>query len=114
VSDAKSAEMLVGYQVVGTRKVITTQRPRFSAPLPDDVLMQSNPPPPAASELPREQTVRDGSVIVFVSDAATEQLIWRGMITAETRSSSTESAIHTSTEMARNIVSEFPQRTAPR
>jgi hypothetical protein len=114
VTDAKSAEMLVSYQVVGTRKVVSSQRPRFSAPLPDDVLMQSNPPPPAASELPRERTVRDGSVLIFVEDPTGEQLLWRGMITAETRTSGTEDTIHTATEMARDIVAGFPARTAPR
>ena len=114
VSDEKSAQMLVSYKVVGTRKIITSKRPRFTAPLPDSVLMQSNPPPPAASEMPREQTVRDGSVILFVSDAATSQLIWRGMVTAETRVSSTRSAIDTAAEMARDIVDSFPSRTASR
>jgi hypothetical protein len=113
VTDAKSAEMVVSYQVVGTRKVVTAQRPRFSAPLPDDVLMQSNPQPPAASELPREQTVRDGSVLVFVEDPTGQQLLWRGMITAETRAASNDAAINTAQEMARDIVATFPQRTAP-
>jgi hypothetical protein len=112
VSDAKSAEMLVSYQVAGTRRFVTSQRPRFGAPLPDDVLMTSNPPPPAASELPRERSFRDGTVIVFVDDPASESLIWRGMITAETRSSSSEGTIHTAAEMASDIVEEFPQRGA--
>jgi hypothetical protein len=114
VSDEKSAEMLVSYQVVGTRKIITSKRPRFTAPLPDSVLMQSNAPPPAASEMPREQTVRDGSVIVFVSDGTTSQLLWRGMVTAQTRASSNRSAIDTAAEMARDIVDTFPSRTASR
>jgi Domain of unknown function (DUF4136) len=114
VSDEKSAQMLVSYQVVGTRKIITSKRPRFTAPLPDSVLMQSNAPPPAASEMPREQTVRDGSVIVFVSDGATSQLLWRGMVTAETRASSNRSAIDTAAEMARDIVDTFPSRTGSR
>ena len=69
VADAKSADMLVSYQVVGSRRVVTSERPRFNAPLPDDVLMQSNPQPPAASELPRERTVRDGTVVVFVDES---------------------------------------------
>lgn len=112
VPDPKSADMLVSYQIVGTRKFVTSQRPRFGAPLPDDVLMQSNPPPPAASELPREQRVTDGSVIVFVDEPGTERLLWRGTISAETRSSSTEAGIHTATEMARDIVATFPQRGA--
>lgn len=112
VADAKTADMLVSYQIVGTRKYVTTERPRFGAPLPDDVLMQSNTPPPAASELPREQRYTDGSVIVFVDEPGTERLLWRGMVTAETRVGSTEAGIHTATEMARDIVDAFPQRGA--
>jgi hypothetical protein len=111
VPDPKTADMLVSYQIVGTRKYVTSQRPRFGAPLPDDVLMQSNPQPPAASELPREQRVTDGSVMVFVDEPGTERLLWRGMISAETRSSSTESGIHTAAEMARDIVESFPQKS---
>ena len=112
VADAGSADMLVSYQVVGSRRVVTSTRPRFNAPSPDDVLMQSNPPPPAASELPRERTVRDGTVVVFVDEPGTERLLWRGEISAETRPTSRESAIHTAAEMATAIVEEFPQRTA--
>jgi hypothetical protein len=111
-TDAKSAEMLVSYQVAGTRKYVTSTAPRFNAPNPDDVLMTSNPQPPAASELPRERSVRDGTVIVFVDDPASDSLIWRGMITAETRTSSQESAIHVAAEMASDIVEDFPQRRA--
>jgi hypothetical protein len=112
VTDARSADMLVSYQVVGSRKVVTSERPRFNAPPPDDVLMQSNPQPPAASELPRERTVRDGTVVVFVDEPGTERLLWRGEITAETRPTSRENAMHTAAEMATAIVEEFPQRTA--
>lgn len=114
VADAKTADMLVSYQIVGTRKYVTAERPRFSAPPPDDVLMQSNTPPPAASELPREQRVTDGSVIVFVDEPGTERLLWRGVVTAETRVGSTEAGIQTAAEMARDIVDAFPQhRTGP-
>ena len=112
VADTKSADMLVSYQVVGSRRVVTSERPRFNAPLPDDVLMQSNPQPPAASELPRERTVRDGTVVVFVDEPGTERLLWRGEITAETRPTSGENAIHTAAEMASAIVEEFPPRVA--
>lgn len=108
VADAKSAQMLVTYQVAGTRKYVTSDGPRFNAPLPDDVLMTSNPQPPAASELPPERRVTDGTVIVFVDDPVTGQIVWRGAITAETRSSSTEQAIHTAAEMAADIVESFP------
>lgn len=114
VADARSAQMLVSYQVAGTRKYVTSDSPRFNAPLPDDVLMTSNPQPPAASELPPERRVTDGTVIVFADDPATGQIVWRGAITAETRSSSTEQAIHTAAEMAADIVESFPTRSPGR
>jgi hypothetical protein len=104
--------MLVSYQVAGTRKYVTSTAPRFNAPNPDDVLMTSNPQPPAASELPRERRVTEGSVIVFVNEPATGKIVWRGAITAETRSSSPEQAIHTAAEMAADIVETFPTRGA--
>ena len=110
-TDAKSAEMLVSYQVAGTRKYVTSTAPRFNAPNPDDVLMTSNPQPPAASELPRERRVTEGSVIIFVDEPATGQIIWRGAITAETRSSSSEQAVHTAAEMAADIVESFQARS---
>jgi hypothetical protein len=108
--DPKTADFLVRYQVAGSSKYVTEKQPRFSAPLPDDVLMESKPPPPAASELPREQLMRQGNVIVFVEDPGSGRLAWRGMISAETRASSKESAIHTAAEMARDIVAKFPAR----
>ena len=109
VPDAKSAQMLVSYQVAGTRKYVTSSAPRFNTPNPDDVLMASNPQLPAASELPRERRVTDGSVIVSVGDPASGQTIWRGSVTTETRSSSSEQAIHTAADMAAGIVESFPE-----
>ena len=108
VADPKSAQMLVSYQVAGTRKYEKSDTPRFNAPNPDDVLMTSNPQPPAASELPRERRVTEGSVILFVDDPATDQIIWRGAISDESRSSSSEQAIRTAADMATAIVETFP------
>jgi hypothetical protein len=110
VADPKAADMLVRYEIVGTRRYMETERPRFSAPLPDDVLMQSRPRPPAASELPPERRVTDGSVIVFVDDPGNQRLLWRGVVTEETRSASNDAAVRTASEMARDIVARFPQR----
>jgi hypothetical protein len=112
VSDPKSAQMLVSYQVVGSRRYVTTERPRFSAPLPDDVLMSSNPQPPAASEVPRERRVTEGSVIVFADDPASGELVWRGVITTETRSASSEQGIHTAADFATRIIETFPKSSA--
>ena len=110
VADPKTADMLVRYQIVGTRRYMETQRPRFNAPLPDDVLMQSRTSPPAASEPPPERRVTDGSVIVFVDEPGTQRLLWRGVVTEETRSADRDAAIRTASEMARDIVARFPQR----
>lgn len=110
VADPKTADMLVRFEVAGTRRYMETERPRFSAPLPDDVLMQSRTSPPAASELPPERRVTDGSVIVFVDDPGTQRLLWRGIVTEETRTASNDAAVRTASEMARDIVARFPQR----
>ncbi len=112
VPDADKPEMLVSYEVAGTRKYVTSSAPRFNTPNPDDVLMASNPQLPAASELPRERRVTEGSVIVFVADPASGQIIWRGAVTAETRSSSSEQAMHTVADMAAGIIESFPARSA--
>ncbi|MFO1393847.1 MAG: DUF4136 domain-containing protein [Steroidobacteraceae bacterium] len=109
VTDPKAAQMLVSYQVAGTRKYVTSDKPRFNAPLPDDVLRPTGPQPPAASELPPERRVTEGSVIVFVDEPAAGRLIWRGAITAETRTSSSKQGIHTAAEMAADIIESFPK-----
>jgi len=51
-------------------------------------------------------------VVVFVDEPGTEHLLWRGEITAETRPTSGENAIHTAAQMAGAIVEKFPQRVA--
>lgn len=109
VTDPKAAQMLVSYQVAGSRKYVTSEKPRFNAPLPDDVLRPTGPAPPAASELPPERRVTEGSVIVFVDDPAAGHLIWRGAITAETRTSSAKQGVDTAAEMAADIVESFPK-----
>jgi hypothetical protein len=60
--------------------------------------------------VPREMRVRDGSVIVFIEDGASGRLIWRGTVTAETRSGSTEQAVRLLAQMAHEIAKEVPAR----
>jgi len=74
------------------------------------VLTAGGQPIPAASELPREQTVREGTMVVFVEDPATGRVAWRGLIDVETRTASTEANIRTAVEMARQIAREIPAR----
>jgi hypothetical protein len=59
---------------------------------------------------PREQSVREGSVIVYADDPSSGRLIWRGVVTAQTRVGSTEDAVRTVADMARHITQEFPAR----
>lgn len=108
---AAAADMVLSYQVAGTRRFVISDERRIGAPSPNTVLSPSAVQPPPLSTLPREQAVRDGTVIVFVEDAANGKLIWRGLITAETRIGSTEAGIRTVTEMTRAIAHEFPART---
>jgi len=78
------------------------------------VLTASGMPLPPASELPRETTVRDGTVVVFVEDPASGRIIWRGLVTSETRVTSREAGIRMVVDMTRRIAQEFPaRRTAP-
>jgi hypothetical protein len=69
-------------------------------------------PLPPASDLPRETTVREGTVVVFVEDPASGRIIWRGLVTSESRVTSREAGIRMVVEMARQIAREFPQRRA--
>ena len=59
---------------------------------------------------PGAEIVADGSVIVFVDEPGTQRLLWRGVVTEETRSADRDAAIRTASEMARDIVARFPQR----
>jgi hypothetical protein len=110
---AEGADMIVSYQVSGTRKFVVADDRRVGAPSPNTVLSPSEMQPPPASELPREVAVRDGSVIVFVDDPAANKLVWRGAITAETRAGSREEGVRQIAEMAREIARQVPGRTAP-
>jgi hypothetical protein len=62
--------------------------------------------------VPRERRVREGSVLVFIDDRASGHLIWRGSVTAETRSGSTEQGVRQLTQMAHEIAREVPARAS--
>jgi hypothetical protein len=112
VPDAKAADMLVSYQITGSQRFETEKDQRIGAPSPNEVLTPGNAPLPPASLPPREVSIREGSVIMFVEDSASGQLVWRGLITTETRVSSRESALHLAADMARRIAQDFPNRRA--
>lgn len=112
VPSASGADMLVSFQVAGSRKFVIPEDRRVGAPSPNEVLMPSNVPPPPASELPREQLVREGIVVVFAEDPASGRLVWRGLVTVESRTSSAEGAIRQITDIARHITQQFPAHAA--
>ena len=47
---------------------------------------------------------------MFIDDRASGQLIWRGMVTEETRGGSTEQGVRMLTQMAHEIAKEVPAR----
>jgi Domain of unknown function (DUF4136) len=113
VDEAAKADMHVSYQVAGQRRfVIADDRPIGASAATESMTPGAEPGPSASSRLPREQTVREGTVIVFVDDPATKRLIWRGLISAETRVATTEGAIEQASGMARQIAREIPARDA--
>jgi hypothetical protein len=109
VTDPAQADMHVSYQVAGQRRfVMADDRPVGASAATEAMTPGRTPVPPASSQLPREQTVRDGTVIIFIDDPRTRKLIWRGLINAETRVATTEGAIEQASNMVRQIAKEIP------
>lgn len=109
-ADAAAADMLVSYQVAGQRRYVISDERRIGAPSPNEMMTPGGRDLPPASAVPREQTVREGSVLIFVDDARSGRLIWRGLAEAEIRVSSSEAAVHSAVEMARQVAATFPAR----
>ena len=110
VDDAAQADMHLSFQVAGQRRfVIADQRPVGTAAT--EAMTPGGSQLPSSSTLPREQSVRDGTVIVFIDDPKSKRLIWRGRIDAETRVATTEGAIEQAANMARQIAREVPAPT---
>jgi hypothetical protein len=107
---SSGGDMTVTYQVAGSQRFVLSEDQRVGAPSPTEVLTPSGPDLPPMSELPREQKVREGSVIVFVEDPSSGRLIWRGLIQTETRVGSREAGLRMIEDMARQIIAEFPAR----
>jgi hypothetical protein len=111
-TDAASSDMVVSFQAAGERRAVESDQPRFGAPSPNQVLTPGSVPPRPASELPPETLVREGSVVVFAEDPASGRLIWRGLVSAELRTSSLDRAVDKIVDMARHIAQGFPARRA--
>jgi len=111
-TDAADADMVVSFQATGARRLVEPERERIGAPSPNELLTPGSVPPRPASELPPERTVREGTVVVFAEDPASARLLWRGLVNAEIRVSSTDAAINQVVDMARHIAESFPARRA--
>ena len=101
--------MVVSFQISGYRRFVISDERRVGAPSATQVLTPSGSAQlPPTSVVPREQTVGDGSMLVFVDDPRTGRLIWRGVITAQTRVRSPEAGARLAAEMASAIAHEIP------
>ena len=111
-TDAAAADMVVSFQVSGSRRFEPSDQRRIGAPSPNEVLTPGNVRPPPASEVPREVSVRQGNVMVFAEHPGSGQLMWRGMVSAEIRTSSLERTVDKVIDAGRHIAQGFPARRA--
>ena len=71
-SDAGTADMVVSFQISGYKRFVLSDERRIGAPSATQVLTPSGSTQlPPTSVVPREQTVGDGSMLVFVDDPRT-------------------------------------------
>jgi hypothetical protein len=111
-TDAAAADMVVSFQVSGSRRFEPSDQRRIGAPSPNEVLTPGNVRPPPASEVPREVSVREGNVMVFAEHPGSGQLMWRGLVSAEIRTSSLERTVDKVIDAGRHITQGFPARRA--
>lgn len=109
-TDAAAADMVVSFQVSGARRFEPSDQRRIGAPSPNEVLTPGNVRPPPASEVPREVSVREGNVMVFAEHPSSGQLMWRGLVSAEIRTSSLERTVDKVIDAGRHIAQGFPAR----
>ena len=109
-TDAAAADMVVSFQVSGSRRFEQADQQRIGAPSPNEVLTPGNVRPPPASEVPREVSVRQGNVMVFAEHPGSGQLMWRGLVSAEIRTSSLERTVDKVIDAGRHIAQGFPAR----
>jgi hypothetical protein len=114
VTSVAEADMQVSFQVAGTQRFELADTRRIGAPSANQVLRPGATQPPPASALPREMSIRDGSVLIYIEDRASGRLIWRGMVTAETRIGSPEHGVRVLTQMTQAIARQVPARAGAR
>jgi hypothetical protein len=110
VDSAEAADMQVSFQVAGTQRFELADTGRVGAPSANQVLRPGGFQPPPASALPREMSIRDGTVLLYIEDRATGRLIWRGMVTAETRIGSPEHGLRVLAQKTQSIARQVPAR----
>jgi hypothetical protein len=107
---AGAADLVASYQVSGMTRTTVDETPRIGAPSPNTVLSPGEMQPPPASSVPREVSVRDGSVILFLDDSTADKLVWRGEVAEQIRAGSPEQAGRIIAQMVREIAKEVPAR----
>ncbi len=110
VSDAESADMHVHAQISGLRRYVISDESRVGAPTANAALTPGEGDVGQPSMTPTEQVFNETSVIVFVDQAETGRLMWRGSVTSEERLTSREATMKKLNEMARAIAQQFPAR----
>jgi hypothetical protein len=111
-ADAAAASMVATFMVAGTRKFVEPEERRVGAPSPNQVLMSGGIPPPPASEMPPEKSVRTVSMVVYVDDPVKQSLMWRGLVETELRTSSTDMLLRSLSDIARHITQQVPPHRA--
>lgn len=107
---AAGADFVVSYQVSAVTRILTDERPRIGAPSATTVLSPGEIQPPPASAVPRDISVRNGSVVMYVDDGPSGRLLWRGEVAGETRAGSPEHLSRIIEQMMLEIVKELPPR----
>jgi hypothetical protein len=109
---AAGADMVITYQVAGSRRFVESDNKRIGAPSPNELLTPGGAPLPPASELPTERSVREGTVVVFAEDPSSGRLVWRGLVTTETGAASADATVRQVVDIARHIAQQFPAHRA--
>ncbi len=109
-ASAEAADLVASYQVSGMKRTTLDETPRIGAPSPNTVLSPAEMQPPPASSVPREVSVREGSVILFLDDPRLGKLAWRGEVAEQIRAGSPEQAGRIIAQMVREIAKEVPAR----
>jgi hypothetical protein len=107
---AAGADFVVSYQVSAVSSFVAEERPRIGAPSATTVLSPGEIQPPPASAVPRDISVRNGSVVMYVDDGATGRLLWRGEVAGETRAGSADHLSRIIEQMMLEIAKALPAR----